>query len=258
MKQRRAQTKAVLIGLTTVVCAGSVAAEPAVDAAWLDWRPRSLLTSEEQARIPIYCEGGYIQPSYGRDGQLPRRDLLEADAGALPMFAGASSSSYSTGPDGGVVELSGQVEIEQGNYWLSGSQAVYHEARQFAEVRDGVTVRGPSLLVTGDTANYDATSGYFELNNGSYLVHDLELRGEASLISRPQPEQVLIQDGIYTTCPPRQEDWSLKASRILLDREEGFGTDRKSTRLNSSHVKSSYAVFCLKKKTKAPSISTPA
>src|SRR5690606_40946795 len=27
--------------------------------------------------------------------------------------------------------------------------------------------------------------------------------------------------------------------------------DRKSTRLNSSHVKSSYAVFCLKKKTEA-------
>src|SRR5207249_10553382 len=28
-----------------------------------------------------------------------------------------------------------------------------------------------------------------------------------------------------------------------------IGTDRKSTRLNSSHVSSSYAVFCLKKKT---------
>src|SRR5207302_7131247 len=28
------------------------------------------------------------------------------------------------------------------------------------------------------------------------------------------------------------------------------GTDRKSTRLNSSHVKISYAVFCLKKKKK--------
>src|SRR5690606_41194372 len=28
------------------------------------------------------------------------------------------------------------------------------------------------------------------------------------------------------------------------------GRDRKSTRLNSSHVKISYAVFCLKKKTK--------
>src|SRR5690606_41329159 len=29
-------------------------------------------------------------------------------------------------------------------------------------------------------------------------------------------------------------------------------TDRKSTRLNSSHVKTSYAVFCLKKKTRRP------
>src|SRR5690606_40880717 len=31
--------------------------------------------------------------------------------------------------------------------------------------------------------------------------------------------------------------------------EHAFGRDRKSTRLNSSHVKISYAVFCLKKKT---------
>src|SRR5215475_12305242 len=30
-------------------------------------------------------------------------------------------------------------------------------------------------------------------------------------------------------------------------RRRGGGLDRKSTRLNSSHVKSSYAVFCLKK-----------
>src|SRR5438874_7789962 len=33
---------------------------------------------------------------------------------------------------------------------------------------------------------------------------------------------------------------------------EGVATDRKSTRLNSSHVENSYAVFCLKKKKRAP------
>src|SRR3712207_8614479 len=32
------------------------------------------------------------------------------------------------------------------------------------------------------------------------------------------------------------------------------GGDRKSTRLNSSHANISYAVFCLKKKTKSPSL----
>src|SRR5690606_39758807 len=35
-----------------------------------------------------------------------------------------------------------------------------------------------------------------------------------------------------------------------LVRGEDYGRDRKSTRLNSSHVKISYAVFCLKKKNK--------
>src|SRR5690606_42163891 len=34
----------------------------------------------------------------------------------------------------------------------------------------------------------------------------------------------------------------------LLTWLQGSGTDRKSTRLNSSHVKGSYAVFCSRKK----------
>src|SRR5262245_64698897 len=38
--------------------------------------------------------------------------------------------------------------------------------------------------------------------------------------------------------------------RMLLDRELARGEDRKSTRLNSSHLGISYAVFCLKKKNK--------
>src|SRR5436309_7753397 len=39
------------------------------------------------------------------------------------------------------------------------------------------------------------------------------------------------------------------AEEAAAPREDG--QDRKSTRLNSSHVKISYAVFCLKKKKKA-------
>src|SRR5690606_18771863 len=37
---------------------------------------------------------------------------------------------------------------------------------------------------------------------------------------------------------------------IALGRKDRLAEDRKSTRLNSSHVKISYAVFCLKKKNK--------
>src|SRR3989442_8493263 len=50
----------------------------------------------------------------------------------------------------------------------------------------------------------------------------------------------------YLTCV-RVERYSAKVSPV----------DRKSTRLNSSHVRISYAVFCLKKKKKTTLYSSP-
>src|SRR5690554_6994270 len=46
-----------------------------------------------------------------------------------------------------------------------------------------------------------------------------------------------------------EEEWRLTAEPVV---QIGvvIGADRKSTRLNSSHVRISYAVFCLKKKKK--------
>src|SRR3989454_4125428 len=50
--------------------------------------------------------------------------------------------------------------------------------------------------------------------------------------------------------PARREDWSVDP--FAFTEQEGwfYGRDRKSTRLNSSHLVISYAVFCLKKKKK--------
>src|SRR5688572_32401387 len=50
------------------------------------------------------------------------------------------------------------------------------------------------------------------------------------------------------------------AETLNLAGLEGYttgGTDRKSTRLNSSHSQISYAVFCLKKKTKNKATRSP-
>src|SRR2546430_12664430 len=46
--------------------------------------------------------------------------------------------------------------------------------------------------------------------------------------------------------------------RYRLPRLRRQGTDRKSTRLNSSHSQISYAVFCLKKKKRADAASASA
>src|SRR3989442_3458014 len=46
----------------------------------------------------------------------------------------------------------------------------------------------------------------------------------------------------------RQDDSRLRLVFAFLVFVTDFAVDRKSTRLNSSHVRISYAVFCLKKK----------
>src|SRR5690349_23098042 len=48
-----------------------------------------------------------------------------------------------------------------------------------------------------------------------------------------------------------------RAHRFIELRERFGERDRKSTRLNSSHVEISYAVFCLKKKNKTNKIPPP-
>src|SRR5690349_22522386 len=45
--------------------------------------------------------------------------------------------------------------------------------------------------------------------------------------------------------------WKTIATVVIPAASGGIITDRKSTRLNSSHVEISYAVFCLKKKKKS-------
>src|SRR5690349_24172540 len=56
---------------------------------------------------------------------------------------------------------------------------------------------------------------------------------------------------VAATGPGRAHDFP---QAHLADHDVAVGADRKSTRLNSSHVEISYAVFCLKKKKKKKKI----
>src|SRR5690625_6620282 len=77
---------------------------------------------------------------------------------------------------------------------------------------------------------------------------DLTADGKTVLLSIEQPNNVVPKQGRTTglyhfaLLLPKRSD--------LAEIVQHFMEDRKSTRLNSSHVAISYAVFCLKKKNK--------
>src|SRR3712207_8967036 len=79
---------------------------------------------------------------------------------------------------------------------------------------------------------------YTTLFRSSRRAHSVtSLPASAQIIAKAVPHDPAPITVTLSMCPPQRHG-------------EGTRTDRKSTRLNSSHANISYAVFCLKKKNK--------
>src|SRR5204862_3356963 len=80
------------------------------------------------------------------------------------------------------------------------------------------------------------------------LAHDLQRIGDDQRLKLP------TADG--PAAPAVGVNEHLRSRRARNRTSRGRDRDRKSTRLNSSHVEISYAVFCLKKKKATPASGT--
>src|SRR5690554_7070286 len=87
------------------------------------------------------------------------------------------------------------------------------------------------------------------LTAGGHTVGKTHGNGDASALGA-EPESADVEEQGLGWSNPNMKG---KAANAVTSGLEGAWTthpDRKSTRLNSSHVRISYAVFCLKKKKK--------
>src|SRR5690554_7064052 len=110
-----------------------------------------------------------------------------------------------------------------------------------------------NTTVSGDT-RFDRVSHQIEMDNTLKFAE--EFKGNSLCIvcgsTWPEDEAVLLD---YINVSPENVKFIIAPHKIEADKIENFRNkiikktlDRKSTRLNSSHVRISYAVFCLKKK----------
>src|SRR5690606_39701191 len=121
------------------------------------------------------------------------------------------------------------------------------------------------LLASGSGSNAENIIGYFRKKNILHQFHIItnkkdafvlerakKLGVTAEIITKKQNDEGVLEKRLLELNP----DLIVLAGYLLLfpaDIVQQFpnkiiNIDRKSTRLNSSHVKISYAVFCLKKK----------
>src|SRR5207302_2944284 len=103
------------------------------------------------------------------------------------------------------------------------------------------TGRGPPCRRTMVTTRVNAAASATDVPPNLRIVTSL------TVVCKARPMTRLVSSSAYVAGAELPLD--LGQRRLDLDGRIGVG-DRKSTRLNSSHVKISYAVFCLKKKKK--------
>jgi LPS-assembly protein len=188
----------------------------APSAAEIDWRPRGELPPETRERLPAFCEGGYLPPE-ASGGSLDGE--VENNA-TVPLEASSLNARYELDS---VLYMQGDVRLRQGRFQASGSEARYDQQSGKVSLQGPLVSRGQDFLLTGQDALYSVESGQLDINTATFLFHEAEIRGEASALSRIGENQVLITDGMLTTCGPQQNDWAVVASDIELDRAEGYG-----------------------------------
>jgi LPS-assembly protein len=194
--------------------------------------PRRLLCAAILATI-----GSQSAVAANLGAQKTPRSLSCPDTPALPMPASSLTAAetddervyvYADRVESKLNESSrftGNVELQRGGLHLFADEAIYNQAENTLDANghihlhkdSGETVVTPLLRYDLDTERGVAEDAQFAFAAGA-------ARGEAGRIRFEGRDALTLESVRYTTCPPGQDDWFLRASEITLDKVSEVGT----------------------------------
>ncbi|MDT8403344.1 LPS-assembly protein LptD [Sulfuriflexus sp.] len=127
----------------------------------------------------------------------------------------------------GVSHFRGNVEIRRADQHLNADNIDYDRDKELLLARGNVSLYDNELRIDGETARVDLNADQGVVEKADFLLYERQGRGTAEKIRRDGAgNKTQLDVTTYTTCPPGNEDWQLKADKIKLDHNEGVGTAR--------------------------------
>ncbi|MFB0721251.1 LPS assembly protein LptD [Aeromonas salmonicida] len=144
------------------------------------------------------------------------------DANAQPVEVDADRLEAK---QGGTAVYQGDVKVRQGVRKFDSDYAELDQKSRDVIAIGNIYYNDGQITVTSDKtlkSNLDTKNS--ELEEGKYQVHGSPVRGSADRVTMTNNNQNITLEGAqYTTCPPGQEVWTLKAGSIDIDQAEVFG-----------------------------------
>jgi len=130
---------------------------------------------------------------------------------------------------GGIAEFNGPVEIRNHGKLIKAGSARYDAETGLFSVADGVELSNADGRFTGTDARFNTSSGKLQLNGAEFEISKTPARGSADRIEIAEEGVVELDEVSYTSCPPGNNSWILKADRIKLNSNTGMGTARQAS-----------------------------
>lgn len=131
-----------------------------------------------------------------------------------------------TSDDEGNTRLQGNVDIRQGARRITATAATLRKTDDTVEAKGDVRFRDPGLAVQGDTLHGNMSDDSATISPARYQFAERNARGQAKSLATTADKHVVMDDVQFTTCPEGREDWTMSASKVDINQNEGWGEAR--------------------------------
>jgi len=142
----------------------------------------------------------------------------------------------------GTLTLIGAAEARRGSQRLRAERIIYQETDATVETEGEVTYDEPLLNIIGTDGKFWLDENRGELFDTHFRFYGRHGRGDAKKAYIVKPGVSRFKKAMYTTCAQNSNTWSLRATKITLDKNTGVGVAR-NARLNIKDVPVLYTPY---------------
>ncbi len=132
------------------------------------------------------------------------------------------------GISGATMNFSGNVTLKRGDQFLHADNLRYDEQTEQYVADGNVRYQDAGMRMVADRAQGNQETDKHQIDNVRYQLTERRGNGGARTIQMDGAHGELL-GSTYSTCPPSQRLWELRAPQIDLDTDAGFGTARNAT-----------------------------
>jgi LPS-assembly protein len=132
------------------------------------------------------------------------------------------------GVDGENVQYSGNVTLRRGDQFLGAEKLTYDNQTSTYTAEGSVRYQDSGMRLMAEHLEGDQNADTHRVDNVRYQLTERRGNGGADRVEM-KGSQGSLYGSTYSTCPPSQRWWELRAGRIDIDNDKGEGIARNAT-----------------------------